>query len=523
MITPRASFVGFCLRLGGWIGFASVMAATACFATARLGPLNTSGGVGATVDIPVGFTSSENVTCLQFDVLFDAAKISLGTARTGTAAAGHQIQSRLLSTGRHRVLIYSTTLEPLNGGYIVQLPVTWTAAGDSALAVDTVRLADTGGTAVAFTSSTLSPGISSNAPGGATAGADLALNVEPTAGTGVTYEWRYNGQVIAGATSPTLSFTNAQRFHAGTYEVTIVANGLTLSSQSFALMVNPPPANSARLLNLSTRAQSLTGDDVLIPGFVVAGTASKRLLIRAVGPTLGKAPFGIPGVLPDPRMRLMRRNPSTTSFEEIAANDNWGTNTNATDITQTAADLFAFAFNDDREAALLLDLPPGEYTVIAGGVNDTTGLAIVELYDADAGSPGSRLINISNRGFCGAGDQVMIPGFVISSEGPKTVLIRVVGPTLGGFGVAGTMADPKLEVYPGGASQPIFANDNWGDTTDAAYTAQVAQDIFAFPLNAGSKDAAFVLTLQPGIYTVVGSSAVVGGTGVVLVEVYVIQ
>jgi hypothetical protein len=114
----------------------------------------------------------------------------------------------------------------------------------------------------------------------------------------------------------------------------------------------------------------------------------------------------------------------------------------------------------------------------------------------------------------------MIPGFVVSSEGPKTLLVRVVGPTLGAFGVPNTMADPKLTVYSG--STAILANDNWSDNPDAATTAQIAAQVFAFALNAGSKDAAFVVTLPPGSYTVVGSSATPGGTGVVLVEVYVV-
>jgi hypothetical protein len=116
----------------------------------------------------------------------------------------------------------------------------------------------------------------------------------------------------------------------------------------------------------------------------------------------------------------------------------------------------------------------------------------------------------------------MIPGFVVSSEGPKTFLVRVVGPTLGGFGVPDTMVDPALEIYPAGSNTAILTNDNWGDNPEAATTAAVAQQVFAFPLAAGSADAAFVVTLPPGGYTVVGSSAVPDQTGIVLVEMYVV-
>jgi hypothetical protein len=163
-------------------------------------------------------------------------------------------------------------------------------------------------------------------------------------------------------------------------------------------------------------------------------------------------------------------------------------------------------------------------------VNGGTGVAIVELYDADefTASPPplanrSRLSNISNRGFVGTGGNIMIPGFVVSSDGAKTLLIRAVGPGLSQFGVSGVLADPELTIYfrphSGGTDTQILAQDNWGDSTDAARTASVAAQVFAFPLTSGSKDAAFVVTLQPGIYTV-QASGVGGTTGVALVEIY---
>lgn len=360
-------------------------------------------------------------------------------------------------------------------------------------------------------------------------GTNAQFSVSASSASNLSYQWQRkvagsaiwsdlaNDGGFSGATAATLSISAALAMTGDQFRVIVTSDaGSSATSTVGALAVTHAP----RLLNLSTRGLAQTGDNVLIPGFVISGTASKRLLIRAVGPTLGKDPINLGGVLDDPRMRLLRRNTVTQVFEEIATNDNWGTNGNAADITATAASVSAFDFNDTLEAALLLDVAPGEYTVIAGGVNNSTGLAIVELYDADSADVDARLINISNRGFAGVGDDVMIPGFVISDEGPKTVLVRVVGPKLGSFGVSGTMVDPLLTVFSG--QSPIHSNDNWSDDPDAATTTQVAAQVSAFALDGGSKDAAMVVTLQPGAYTVVGASAVAGGTGVVLVEIYVV-
>jgi hypothetical protein len=133
------------------------------------------------------------------------------------------------------------------------------------------------------------------------------------------------------------------------------------------------------------------------------------------------------------------------------------------------------------------------------------------------------MTSISNRGFVGIGNEVMIPGFYVSNEGPKTFLIRVVGPTLGAdpFNLSGTMADPELTVFEG--SNAIVSNDNWENNPDSAYTEQIAQQVFAFPLQSGSGDAAIVATLQPGGYTVVGSASDGVSTGIVLVEIYVVE
>jgi hypothetical protein len=346
----------------------------------------------------------------------------------------------------------------------------------------------------------------------------------------VTYQWYRDGEEIAGATLDTYTIPSTQTFHAGSYQVRIASVQGASFSEPIAVTVSAPPTSAARLLNLSTRALVQTNDNVLIPGFVIAGSGTKRLLIRAVGPTLADDRFKLQGVLADPRIAVKKRNFATNTDEDIAANDNWATNANVDAIRQAMADLYAFEIPDDsNDAALLIDLTPGQYTVVTDGVASGTGIAIVELYDADMGGASARLVNISNRGFAGTGDHVMIPGFVVSSEGPKTLLIRAVGPTLATppYNVSGTMTDPKLTVFETnpatGASTEILAQDNWGGNPEAAFTAQTADEVGAFALADGSADAAFVVTLPPGLYTVVGGAADGASTGVVLVEVYVVE
>lgn len=280
----------------------------------------------------------------------------------------------------------------------------------------------------------------------------------------------------------------------------------------------PPAPAPSRLLNLSTRALCQTGDNVLIPGFVISGTTNKRLLIRAVGPKL--TTFGVPGVLPDPQIVVKRL--VNSAYVDVASNDNWGTNANAAAIVTTSNALGAFALdNGSLDSALILDAPPGQYTVVASGVGNTAGIAIVELYDGDATGGGSRLTNLANRGFVGTGDDLMVMGYVVSAGAPKRLLIRAVGPTLSTFGVSGTLADPRLVVFrqDGGTSTSIATNDDWNLDPGATTTAAVAAQVSAFALPAGSKDAAIVLTLPPGAYTVQGSGAT-GGTGVALLEIY---
>jgi hypothetical protein len=358
----------------------------------------------------------------------------------------------------------------------------------------------------------------------------VTLSVNASGVPAPTYQWQLDGEDIPGATSASYGIPNVQQFHAGSYSVVVSNSEGSVESAPATLTVTEPPPSASRLTNLSTRGLCLTGDNILIPGFVIQGPGSKQLLIRAVGPTLAVAPYNISGTLPNPRMTLKRTDFSTNpvSYIDVASNDDWGTNANVAEILTTSGNLGAFALQDaSADAVLLVDLQPGQYSVVTDDGALQSGVAIVELYDADDGGGTARLINISNRGFVGAGDSIMIPGYVVSSEGPKTLLIRAVGPTIGAapYNVPGALEDPTLTIYKhdfvNNRDDLILFNDDWGASPDAARTAQVASDVSAFALVADSADAAFVVTLQPGVYTV-HARGKDDTEGVALVEVYAV-
>jgi hypothetical protein len=266
------------------------------------------------------------------------------------------------------------------------------------------------------------------------------------------------------------------------------------------------------LRNLSTRGQVGTAANVLIAGFVVAGDTPKRVLVRAVGPSL--AAFGVTGVLADPQLQIF--GGGTLVLE----NDNWG---GTPALITAAGQVGAFPLDAaSRDAAVVATLPPGAYTAQVSGAGGGTGVALVELYDVDAAQPFTpqKLVNVATRGVVGAGQAQLIAGFVVSGNTAKKVLIRAVGPTLGRapFNVAGTLADPQLRLVRG-ADVVVRDNDNWENGNDAALVAEAASRVGAFPLAAGGRDAALLLSLPPGTY----SAQVTGAgtsTGIALVEVY---
>src|SRR5262249_32133200 len=182
--------------------------------------------------------------------------------------------------------------------------------------------------------------------------------------------------------------------------------------------------------NISTRAFVQTGDNVMIGGVIVQGTQSKRGIIRAIGPEL--IPFGITDPLADPTLEL---HDSTRAL--IASNNNWVRTVIGGILTQNQVGEIlgsGHAPGDVRESAIIADLPPGNYTAIVRGVNETTGVALVEVYDLLPLAT-SILHNISTRSFVETDDNVMIGGFVVQGTTSKRVIVRAIGPELIQFGV----------------------------------------------------------------------------------------
>jgi hypothetical protein len=283
----------------------------------------------------------------------------------------------------------------------------------------------------------------------------------------------------------------------------IVGNGGTILQ---SIDPNAPPS---RLVNVATRGLVQAGGS-LTPGFVLKGTGSKQVVVRAVGPTLSV--FGLPA-LADLKLELVNQQTNAT----VATNDDWG---GSAALSTRFASLGAFPLAPaSRDAAVQATLPinNGGYSVrITASGTGTSGVALAEVYDADDASSSVRLANVSTLGFVGTDENVLTPGFVISGTRPKRLLIRAIGPGLIPLGVEAVLADPQFSVFPAGASVAIAGSNDWGGTVALRTTFTNAG---AFAVADNSRDAAVDVTLAPGGYTVV-TSGTGNTTGTALVEIY---
>lgn len=236
----------------------------------------------------------------------------------------------------------------------------------------------------------------------------------------------------------------------------------------------------ARITNISTRGFVGSEHEVMIGGFIIEGEVPETVLITGKGPSL--AQFGVTGVLENPTLKLY------SGQTEIASNDNW--------IVASNADIIAVTPNapqNNLESAILITLNPGAYTVHLAGYENATGEALVEIWDTTSTNLNSKLTNISTRGRVNRGQGVIIGGFIIEGETPKTVLITGKGPSLAQFGVSNVLENPYLRLYSG--SMPIRWIDNWTEASNA--------DIIAVTPNApqNNLESAILITLNPGTYT----------------------
>jgi hypothetical protein len=342
------------------------------------------------------------------------------------------------------------------------------------------------------------PPVSQTVDAGTTAPFTVLVNGSPP----LSYQWQKNGTVIVGAMSASYNIMSAQPTDAGSYTCVVTNAAGNVTSAAATLTVN-----GARLTSLSVRSGAGTGDKTLILGFYVGGAGSKHVLIRGIGPTL--AQFGVGGALADPQLKLFN-----VAGSLIDQNNDWGGSAVLVSAFASVND-FALPANS-TDAALLVTLPPDGYTAQVNGAGTSTGIALIEAYDADTGMPGARFTALSARNQVGTGDNILIAGFVVTGNVPKTLLIRGIGPTLANYGVSGVLADPQLALYRLGEATPLQQNNDWGGTADLSNAFAATQ---AFPLPTTSRDAAMLVTLSPGSYTA-QVSGVGGTTGVALVEVY---
>ena len=256
-----------------------------------------------------------------------------------------------------------------------------------------------------------------------------------------------------------------------------------LSLLAHAAVASSPFADQ-RIVNISTRGQVLTGDDVLIGGFIIAGSEPKTVMLRARGPSLADA--GVPGVLTDPNLTVYS-GPNQVDF-----NDDWGDHSRSGDIPPDLAP------SNPAEAAIMITLAPGPYTAIVRGTGGATGIGIVEVFETDQTS---RLANLSTRANSGIGHNVLIAGIIIAGDGPKTVALRGIGPSFANLPtpVPNELADPELTIFSG--ADVVDHNIRWADHPRA-------HDVPTQLMPTEAAEAAVIRTLEPGPYT-----AILSGTG----------
>ncbi|MDQ6626177.1 MAG: hypothetical protein M3Y69_08585 [Verrucomicrobiota bacterium] len=265
-----------------------------------------------------------------------------------------------------------------------------------------------------------------------------------------------------------------------------------------------PEAKS--LANISTRALVGVGDDALIGGLIVTGTQQKKVLLRAIGPSLKRA--GVANALADPMLELQFPD------GRVVHNDDWQT-TNAADLGgDQSPDISAsgLAPTDPAESAMIAQLAPGAYSAIVRGKDGGTGVALVEAYDLDE-TAAATLANLSTRGHVYSNDDVMIGGVIVTGSVSSRVVFRALGPSLRDSAVSNPIDDPTLELHDSNGGV-IVVNDDW-QTNEA--------ELNAVRLAPGdSRESAVIATLFPGSYTAVvrGKN---GMTGIALVEAYRIE
>ncbi len=345
------------------------------------------------------------------------------------------------------------------------------------------------------------------APGGQLIFSPVGITIKP--GDTVTWTWKApqhsvtsgtpgapSGMFDSGiiGTGSTFSFTFP---NSGTFRYYCAPHGACCNMVG-VVKVEAATAATAQPLNVSTRLRVQIGEGAMIGGFIITGNAPKKVIIRAIGPSLE----GISGVLANPTVQL------NGSAGVIAFNDDWK-NKQETEIRATG-----IPPSNDLESAIVATLSPGAYTAIVAGKNYSTGVGLVEVYDLNQAAD-AKLANISTRGAVGSGSNVMIGGFILGNKsGAATVILRALGPSLTQSGISGVLADPTLELRDGNGAL-VRRNDNWKESQQAQIEATgIAPTV--------DRESALIAKLAPGAYTatLAGKN---GTTGIGLVELYQLQ
>ncbi|HEV2840754.1 MAG TPA: hypothetical protein VGW39_05460 [Chthoniobacterales bacterium] len=257
----------------------------------------------------------------------------------------------------------------------------------------------------------------------------------------------------------------------------------------------PTPSPAAQALQLSTRMFVQTGDNVGIGGFIITGSVPKQVMVRAVSAS------NVPGALADPVLELH----GPPGFATLI-------NDNCDDIPFPPPP--PFCQPGGLDAAIVATLDPGAYTAIVRGNNDTTGVALVEVFDVSQ-SVDSKLANISTRAFVNTADNIVIAGFILGgNSGNDRIVARGIGPSLTGFGVPNALANPTLELRDENGVL-LIANDDWQDTPIGVDPIIVASGLA--PTH--NLESALAAILPPGLYTAL-LAGVNNGAGIGVVEVY---
>lgn len=417
---------------------------TITFGSAPMVPLNGVGHVGATASsgLPVTFTSNTPSICTV----------------SGSMVTGVAVGSCTIAARQNGDFYYAA----------VEAVQTFNVTANTGTVVLSVSKAGGGG------------GTVTSSPAGINCGTACAGNFT----TG-------NSVMLSATANSDSFFTGWSGSCGGTGSCTVTMNAARSVTATFA-----SNTSIQRLVNISTRGKVLTGENVLIGGFIVSGDTPKTLVVRGRGPWL--ASQGVTGVLVDPKLDLY------SGQTLIAANDNWQSAANSAELSASG-----YAPSIAAESAILTTLNPGPYTAVVSGVGGMTGVGIVEVFELD--QPQTELINIATRGQVLTGNDVLIGGFAISGNTPLTVVVRASGPSLGNQGVANPLADPVLELFSG--QTMIASNDNWASASNAQ---QLSSSGFA-PLH--PNESAILITLNPGLYTAIVRGAN-GSTGVGTVEVF---